>query len=389
MKKNLIFAFLLSCFALVSVYADNSELKIRFIKGNIADKTAVVREAGGTSDSFLAVDALDFIIQNQEILKDDRDLSALAVATILSYPADEYSKAKAFTVQKFDSVFNNFSDNNVKISILDKMESLNAENTDTNSIKFINTYLENASLANKESGVVEKKAILTLGKIGTNSSYSLLYKCLKMQIWPNLNNELKASIISIADKSVNEICSSIKEAEFPELKMIFSLYIENDKISDTLKSEIAENILNKTMFITKDVAYISNDMIDFQVNILKLLGKNKWTRASELVLKYFDTAKKVYKDGVMKENQFIDVIQTLTTLASRACVKSLVDYMNTLNKEVDANQNPSTAVTLAVIKALSTLGDKSAFDCLWYATYINYPQEVVTAARDALASLKW
>ena len=44
---------------------------------------------------------------------------------------------------------------------------------------------------------------------------------------------------------------------------------------------------------------------------------------------------------------------------------------------------------LAVIQSLQLLRDKIAFDDLLYATYQNYPDEVISAARDALSKLKW
>ena len=50
---------------------------------------------------------------------------------------------------------------------------------------------------------------------------------------------------------------------------------------------------------------------------------------------------------------------------------------------------PEEAVVLSVINALGGLGDKTAFDCLLYVTYLNYPEAVVKAAKTALTKLKW
>ena len=46
-------------------------------------------------------------------------------------------------------------------------------------------------------------------------------------------------------------------------------------------------------------------------------------------------------------------------------------------------------VLLAVIESLGALGDKAAFDNLLYVTYLPYPETITTAARTALAGLKW
>ena len=49
----------------------------------------------------------------------------------------------------------------------------------------------------------------------------------------------------------------------------------------------------------------------------------------------------------------------------------------------------SETIALALIGALGRIGNKSSFDTLLYVTYVNYPEPVIAAARDALARLKW
>ena len=56
---------------------------------------------------------------------------------------------------------------------------------------------------------------------------------------------------------------------------------------------------------------------------------------------------------------------------------------------MEQNRAPSQAVVLSVINALGGLGDKTAFDGLLYVTYLNYPEDIVKAAKTALTKLKW
>jgi hypothetical protein len=44
---------------------------------------------------------------------------------------------------------------------------------------------------------------------------------------------------------------------------------------------------------------------------------------------------------------------------------------------------------LAVVGNLGILGDKTAFDHLLYIGYLQYPESVKRAARDALQKLRW
>lgn len=79
-----------SCFLLFTLSAQSNTLK--FIKGNISDKTAAVREASGSEAILLSNKAIEFSLDNKEFLGNDRELDGLAVAAIYSISTD-YAKS--------------------------------------------------------------------------------------------------------------------------------------------------------------------------------------------------------------------------------------------------------------------------------------------------------
>ena len=91
MKKILLGALLSAslCLLFAQESAAPSQAQIKFVKGNVSDKIAAVKSSG---EGALAKKAVDFVVENAPLLKDDRDLAGLAVAGILSYPAEEYKK---------------------------------------------------------------------------------------------------------------------------------------------------------------------------------------------------------------------------------------------------------------------------------------------------------
>jgi HEAT repeat protein len=46
-------------------------------------------------------------------------------------------------------------------------------------------------------------------------------------------------------------------------------------------------------------------------------------------------------------------------------------------------------IMLAIIRALGEIGDKTAFDNLLYISSLNYPEQIQSAAREALDRLDW
>ena len=71
-----------------SSFASSVPLRVRFVKGNIADKTAAVKESSGEDAAFLSLAAIDFALEYKALLGNDRDLDALALSGISALSAD-------------------------------------------------------------------------------------------------------------------------------------------------------------------------------------------------------------------------------------------------------------------------------------------------------------
>lgn len=388
MKKILFCAtFIASAFALA--FSQKSPAAqdplVQFLKGDISEKTAAVKRAG--ENSSLAMTALEFVVENSEILKDDRDLAGLAVAATLSLPETEYERAQKETIDILKGVFFAFDDDNVRVSVFDKMAAFYVKKNFEPCVEFINEFLSNATSSGTAAGESERKAVETLGRIGNGSSFTPLYSVLRLGIWPEVRPLAEASLAKIADKSLNEILEEIEGADLDSLKTLFKIYQKNE-ISSSLRSEFAENTLERSMIIMGN-SQNSRDLASFQLECAKVLAENQWTRAAELGEKYFGAAKTAFERGFLDESQFASAIKCVESISSRKSVKMFTDYMTQMNRAQEEKEFPSKTVALAIIDALGSLGDKSAFDCLLYVTYLDYPEEVTSAARNALTRLKW
>lgn len=369
--------------------APASNPKIKFIKGNIQDKIASVKEDAIDNAYSIAQSAVDFVIENIELLKDDRDFAGLAVASVYAYPEKEFSENVDLVLGKFGSIFYLIKDQNVRVSILDKLLSVSSAISNDEIVAFINNYLAGASNDKVALTDVEKKSIQVISKIGNDKSFELLYYIYNHDIWPEYRKETKKALISLADKSTGFLMNEIRKADFTEMKLIYSIFIENSELSSTIKSEIAENLLSNSMIIIRDSSKISKELSAFQFNNCSIICHNSWTRGYALVISYFDIAKTEFAAGFLTNEQFATIISYVEKTASKDSVKVLTAYLEELNKETEKGNLPASNIASAVIQALGNLGDKSAFDCLLFTTYLNYPEDIVAQARRALSSLKW
>ena len=359
--------------------------QIRFIKGNIADKTAAVKDAAADEAAVLSMAAVDFCLEQSAVLGNDRELSALALAGVLTLP-DSIDGSQIYT--KLYDLYKAFTDNTARVAIIEKLVHLYKKTPAPNTIAFLKNIVE-ASVSSGPVSDVEKTAAEALGTIGDGAAFTILYNCYLTDQWQSEHAVLSASLEKLADKSLPELMEIISKDGTENLSTLFNLIENSASLSASFKSEVAEHILSELLYSSETAGRITDDLLKLEVDCVHVISKNNWTRASALVLKYFSQVKEFYKNNRVSEQHFLDAVSATAMLASSDAAKALALYLGELNTQMEQGTAPSKTVVLAVINALGTLGNKTAFDYLLYATYLEYSDEVVTAARNALTKLKW
>ncbi len=389
MKKtiSLIFVFTL----IISAYAQTS--KIKFIKGNLSDKTAAVREAKDSDAQWISEQAVNFCLENKEILGNDRELDGLAVAAVLSYSADNVRKLSDSQKQKltenFISLFTQFNKSStVQIAVISKAVALKDNLNCTPFTALLNSYLKTADPKNADSGVF-KASIGALESIGNDDSFKLLYSFLNDNAYSAYKKEIEKTTITLIPNAMSEVISLIKGSDLKKISALFALVQQNSQISKKNLCEISENVLSESIVLVENSSDASPETLSLQLTALKYLSENNWTLASAKALSYFDFSKKLYDSSSMTVEQFKTVITSLRNIAPLDAVAPLISYLEELNDRTEKGSPVASEIALAVINTLGAIGDKAAFDSLLAVTYLNYEESVLTAARDALSGLRW
>lgn len=376
--KKIISLFLLSSILLGTAFSQ--EYKKKFIKGNISDKTAAVRESSGQEGIWLSQKAIDFVLENNDIIGTDRDMDGLAVAAVLSLPNDyvyglsETEKTKV--LDKYILLFEKFSrSNTVQIAVQSKVLSLKDNINTAPFTDVLNKFLQSSSVLSSDSSLL-KSVINSLGFIGNNISFSILYNNLNDKRYSAYYPEIEQTIKKLIPVSMNEVLQIIHSHDAANTQRIFNL-VKEAEISTTNLCEISENIL-------KD-----SPLISLKFDALAILNSHKWTRASNSVLTFFASAQTDFQNELVTEDQFVNLIESLVNISPLDAVTPLIKYLGELNQQLEYNNTVAQNVVLAVINSLGAIGDKQAFDSLLSVTYLNYPEPVLSAARQALAGLRW
>lgn len=386
-----VFSVIFLAAAAFSVFAQTS--KTKFIKGNIADKTASVREAKDAEAEWISEKAVDFCLENKEALGNDRELDGLAVAAILSYTPEIVKKQSDSQKQKltdnFISLFTQFNKSNtVQIAVISKMVALKDIFPTVSFTALLNSWLKTTDVKSADSGVF-KACISALESIGNEESFKILYNFLYDNSYSAYKKEIEKTTIALIPNAMDSVLGQIKGADLKQIVAIFELAQKNSQISKKNLCEIAENVLSESILLVENSSGTSSENIKVQLTALNILSENNWTRASATALSYFALSKKLYEKKNMNEEQFKTVIISLRNIAPLDAVSPLISYLEELNSRTENGSPVASEIALAVINTLGAIGDKSAFDSLLAVTYLNYEESVLTAARDALSGLRW
>lgn len=391
MKRILTIALLLSVFCSAALTAQTAgDSTVKFIKGNISDKTAAVRQASDNEIEWISEQAINFCLENKALLGADRELDGLAVAAILSVSPDSIKNDNEEKITSdLMKLFVKFNKSNtVQIAVISKIVALKDVLPAEAFTVILNDYIKNSDIKTIDSGVF-KASITALESIGNNESFTILYGLLNDSKYNSYRKEIESATIALIPAAMNEVLAMISGSDFKKIQSIFDLTQKNSNISAKNLCEISEKVLIETILLTENSSGTSTADAEIGLKALKVLSENKWTRASETVLKYFELSKDMYEKGNMNEESFKAVITSLKNIAPLNAVAPLISYLEELNSRTEAGQEVSSEIVLALINTLGAIGDKAAFDSLLAVTYLNYEESVLTAAREALSGLRW
>lgn len=375
---------------------DIRQIEADFLRGSIQQKTSAVREAAENDSVALCLKALDFALDVQDVLAGDSDLHELVTVSVRLLKKTMLTEEQAKDVSaKLAQVFKAFPDNKIRVAVLDKFEEFPSESN----VSLINAYVAEKAQKAAEDALsapmddVLLKSVRLLKSAGNKTSFNVLFVADLMNIWPGYKDELEDAFGPLANSCGPEIIRMMSSVRLSEKIDILDIVRRNEKISKKIKGELAENALSASIYKADGeipaAEELSPEHVQLQLASLKLISDTQWTRASKMVTDYFPIARLEYESSLITPVQFAQAIGDIAAVACAETGQVLSSYLDFLNKCMESDDAPVEAVVLSVINALGGLGDKTAFDYLLYVTYLDYPQEVTDAARNALAQLKW
>jgi hypothetical protein len=359
-----------------------------FVRGNLTTKIQVLQDAAGQSGvemGPLYLQALDFVIDNSRIFENDliaRELGILAVRLIglSSYDPALQSLWELFTVD---------DNRTVRIEVLSAVADLAP--VDPRLVKNLNRWLsgQNDLLRVGEEVALDvvEEAIVTLGKIGDDSSFPVLFTVSILGGSDDIDTKARDALYSIEGDFQELILRVVEENPLAEKLEALRIGFSNIDLTDSAKGQIAEVALESGLNGSVTLAAEKEFLRQLRYESIRMLTKLARSQATSDVINHFDQTLQEKTLGIGRTSHVLEAIQCLGAMNTHEAAVRLALYLDILNSDVERGKNVEDDVVLAVIQSLGDLGDKVAFDYLLYAGYLDYSDSIKRAARESLNRL--
>ncbi len=385
-KKQAVILTSLLCLVAAFLYAA-PQYEVDFVKGDITKKIKAVNQGARSHDSELLIKALNFAFEATADIGDDKDISSLVKTVVVNLDSRFMNQEQRATVSSLlANVFKTYPENDIRLAVLDRFSAFPV----ANNVSLVNAFVSEKAQQAAPMDDVLLESIRLLKQIGNKTSFNVLFTADLMGVWKDYSFVIEEALAPLINSNEAETLNLFNNARTGDRLKILRILQENTIITKKIKGRVAETALSVAISKAgESQEKLVHEDVELQLLALQLIADTKWTRSAKNATAYFDIARDEYEDGMLADEQFAAVVTNVASVACSDTGRVLSSYLDFLNKSMETNGAPAEAVVLSVIKALGGLGDKTAFDYLLYVTYLDYPEYITNAARNALTQLKW
>ena len=386
-----------------------------FIRASLAAKTGILMDASTDERSREFIGdlyefALQFALTNGEYLREDPDMITL-VGTASRGAAVSGNAESAKTLW---DLFRVYTDPYSRVEILMALGRLGMGNPQV--IANLNLFLDEQNSIYRRGGGAQSFAgfegfsgsapidysiisacVAALAAFGDESSFPFLFSAMTAGYSQAITDETRRALESLNGNYYEYLVDIIRKNPFPEKTAAFRMGVYNNKLSlpergglallaldvslNALPSASAESSITAGNFSTAESSLRYEAVI--------ALTRMRWTPAASLAIRNFYQVRTDYGLGIASRERLLEAISCLGVMGSSDAAQALALHLGYFNSDTERTGEFDEELILAMINALGDLGDKSAFDNLLYVHYLNYPDRIEAAAREALNRLKW
>jgi len=284
-------------------------------------------------------------------------------------------------------IFLDNQDSKTGVDIIIKLGRLGKGNR--NVIDNLNNYLMGKNLLFRSGESVNytivSACISAIMELGDSSSYPALFSVLYAG-YPEIVASEAQGALEVIPGNLHQFLVNVIVNNPPEEKFIaFRTGAKSDRLNVAQRGQLAELALEQGLSAPDD----NIDMIAMRYSAILLLTQLSWTRANSLAIQHYYRVQRDYSQNATTKERLIEAIDCLGAVGNSDASFVLGLQLGLINVKTESTGSFDAEITMAVVQALGNIGFNAAFDQLLYVSNLSYPEEIQTAAREAIARLKW
>jgi len=361
-----------------------------FARGDLSAKLAVIESAAeehGTTMGVLYAQALDFSLANAELLREEKEFNLLTAASALAIGTSGYVQA----LPSLWRVFTTFRDSDIRVAALKSLSILGKG--DAQITENLNNFLAGQNKLQRSSLAVDADTVYAcveaLGLLADGSSFGPLFSAMTSSYPDRIALKAAESLHLLKGDYKRFLVDTIRKNPVSEKNAAYRAGMDNAGFSASERGELSEAALSIALSFVPADAVEASAIAGLRYAAVRTLTSLRWVRSAADAVKNFYIVQTDFEKNVATKDNFIESIALLGALSNSEAAQALSLQLGLINADMERSQTFDRDILLAVIDALGALGDKVAFDYLLYIGYLDYPDEIKAAARDALNRLTW
>lgn len=395
MNKHSALAVVMLALALAGIPAQESSDLIdtyrrNFVRSSLGTKLELLKEASAYESVNMGPlydTAVQFVLGNITLLANDplmRDMAILSVTMIRKY---HYAPAS----DNMWSLFGIHTDNLVRVAILQTLAETATGNKAI--LQALNSYLDSQITLFKAGSAPDASVldatVYAVGQLGDSTSFPFLFSAYMASVSVGITNRASAAMAALNGDYAAFLTGVIQTHSPSEKAAALEAGLQKDALPADKRAALAETALAVGVSYQGAMPADQPYIIALRTTAARELTARGWQKASPLAIKHFYDFQIQYSRGQVSKADFLDSIALLGAMGTTEAAQALALYLQLVNTETEQGKPIDEQITLAVVNNLGLLGDKTAFDYLLYIGYLQYPESIKKAARDALQRLRW
>ncbi len=386
----LVFAFVAGSLAAQDSSTVIDTYKRNFARSSLGTKLELLKEAAGYENADMGPlydTSLQFILDNAALLQTDTLLREMAVLSVNMVKKYAYKPAAPTLL----SLFKVFRESSVRVPILLTLADVAKGNPQV--VQELNQFLDTQN-ALFRSGVqpdtqVMDALVFALGKLGDRTSFPYLFSTYISNYSKIISDRSSGAMAGLEGDFVGYLADVINKNPAQEKLAALKVGLANTTLSPAKRGELGEIALSVGVNTQSPTPIDQVALVEMRTLAARELNVQAWQKASPVAIRHFYDFQVSYNRGQVSKSNFLESIALLGAMGTPEAALALSIFMQLINTETEQGKNYDAQISLAVINNLGKLGDKAAFDYLLYVGYLQYPDSVKEAAKDALQKLRW